>query len=161
MTSRGRILDAVEGISNLIAMSSHLRELITEKLQNETLEGRAELDFIREMVLLERRELMQKFEDKIKDCDEHTRCLLKHAIAYYGYSGELADADTEFLENAKRGEEILNTVISFISGEPPIFCSRCLNDRIDSKQDPSKLLDLTNTTNGTQMMQETEWDHSQ
>lgn len=132
-------------------MTSHLRELVTEKLQNDTIEDQEHLEFLYGMVLMERRKLMERFEQRICEDDKHLRCVLKHAIAYYGYAGELHDVTPEFQENMVAATEILNVVLSILTGQPLTFCSRCINDQLESGHNRKPFI-TTQQTDGMPMM---------
>lgn len=72
---RSRILDSVEAISNLIALNSHLRELLSDEEKQKD-----ELQLVYKLVLETRRKLQSNVESLIDKTDGHYHCALKHAM---------------------------------------------------------------------------------
>ncbi len=126
---RSWILDACEALANLIALCSHVRELLANKETHD--EEYEHLDTYYQVLLLERRTLQAKIEEAIDKTDWHYHCILKHALAYYIYSSELEDADKSMF-NWLMGSwsDILNYAISLMAKEEVTLCSRCLADKI-------------------------------
>lgn len=126
---RSWILDACEALANLIALCSHVRELLANKENRD--EEYDHLDTYYQVLLLERRTLQAKIEEAIDKTDWHYHCILKHALAYYIYSSELEDADKSMF-NWLMGSwsDILNYAISLMAKEEITLCSRCLADKI-------------------------------
>ena len=129
------ILDACEALANLIALCSHVRELLANKDAHD--EEYDRLDTYYQVLLLERRTLQAKIEEAIDKTDWHYHCILKHAIAYYMFSSELEDADKSMFNWLMSSwSDILNYAISLMAKEEVTLCSRCLADKIlDTNED--------------------------
>lgn len=125
---RSRILDSVEAISNLIALNSHLRELLSDEEKQKD-----ELQLVYKLVLETRRKLQSQVEALIDKSDGHYHCAFKHAMAYYMYANELEDADKAFAWQSVEAEMILNSILSLMTWEKITLCSRCLADQILNK----------------------------
>lgn len=132
---RAWILDACEALANLIAMCSHVRELLTDELDDEEREA---LEMYYKYLLEKRRTLQSKIEKVIDKTDGHYHCILKHALAYYMFASELEDADGELFKwLMDEWSEALNFALSLIAKEEVTLCSRCLADKIldNNKED--------------------------
>ena len=129
------ILDACEALANLIALCSHVRELLANKDDHD--EEYDRLDTYYQVLLLERRTLQAKIEEAIDKTDWHYHCILKHAIAYYMFSSELEDADKSMFNWLMSSwSDVLNYAISLMAKEEVTLCSRCLADKIlDTNED--------------------------
>lgn len=129
------ILDACEALANLIALCSHVRELLANKDAHD--EEYDRLDTYYQVLLLERRTLQAKIEEAIDKTDWHYHCILKHAIAYYMFSSELEDADKSMFNWLMSSwSDVLNYAISLMAKEEVTLCSRCLADKIlDTNED--------------------------
>ena len=123
------ILDACEALANLIALCSHVRELLANKDDHD--EEYDRLDTYYQVLLLERRTLQAKIEEAIDKTDWHYHCILKHAIAYYMFSSELEDADKSMFNWLMSSwSDVVNYAISLMAKEEVTLCSRCLADKI-------------------------------
>ena len=144
-TSRWRLQDAVEMIQNYCAIDSHLREKIEGKKQKEDTKNLENLQFMRNMALLNRRKLMKKVLEQLPEDEDHMRCIIKHAISIYGLGGELENADPIFGENALDASETLNVCLSILTGQPLTFCGRCLWDQLNSDNELTNLSSTNHT----------------
>lgn len=130
MTSREYILDLVEYISNQIAITSHLQELLNDKYSEEDSEWIHDLQELINNSINDRRKAMKKMLE-LFDWDKQYRCLVKHAIASWGYATEVmyADKDADYVILQHNSYEQMMKILSkFLKAPAMVTCWRCLQD---------------------------------
>lgn len=139
-TSRGYLLDALESIANLVALSSHYKELIQDLTQTHELSGdETVLDKIEQIksLLSEsvalRRDMMSQLEEEFK-AQKDQWCAVKHVLASYITAWEVYDAtkDPKWAQIALRATDLMSKEVGLwlgIDGELE-SCMRCMADRL-------------------------------
>lgn len=145
-TSRQWILDAVELIANLIAMSSHAQELIniytidfngaSESEQDDIISKINEQKIFLSEANRIRRNYMSALEKEF-GAEKQLWCEFKHAVGTYGFACEVyaANPSNPVLEGGQQDcYELMNKVISaFLNLDELLPCGRCLADKLNSK----------------------------
>lgn len=135
---RSYIYDAIALLGSYLAQCSHIKEHIVKlKQDRELVENQDEtinidkqidiLQWIYEMVISERRNIMDKLEVALQ-AEPIYHCMIKHAIESFNYAAEVEDATDELWDLTTRATDILNAILSLATWNPIEFCSRCLWD---------------------------------
>lgn len=143
MSSRTNIYDKLECCMNLIAMDSHIMELVNS-MQLEEWDTFPEEEFllsISENAINMRRnvmrDLMKQSEALWNEVNNKYRCLLKHAMATYNYTLEVYQSETDEKQRLKwfyiqlDASRNLFLILSKFLWLPNIaVCGRCLLDEL-------------------------------
>lgn len=135
---RSYVYDAIALLGSYLAQCSHIKEHIVKlKQDRELIENQDEtididkqidtLQWIYEMVISERRNIMDKLEVALQ-AEPIYHCMIKHAIESFNYAAEVEDATDELWDLTTRATDILNAILSLATWNPIEFCSRCLWD---------------------------------
>lgn len=135
---RSYIYDAIALLGSYLAQCSHIKEHIVKlkqdrelvEFQDETIDIDKQIDtlqWIYEMVISERRNIMDKLEVALQ-AEPIYHCMIKHAIESFNYAAEVEDATDELWDLTTRATDILNAILSLSTWNPIEFCSRCLWD---------------------------------
>ena len=146
-TQRWEATELIELIANLIASYSHHNELYNS-LQSDLehldiftdeqitqMENDSEWHYNKMISLLEERRLaMRKLKELAIDCDDHMRCLVKHAIASYQFSQEVLNTNMDYLDYihlAETAYQYMYECVSKFLWVTLVTCARCLEDELN------------------------------
>lgn len=137
MTSRQPIIDIVELITNLIASTSHLQELIDWE---EDVDRKDELQQQLYELVDMRRAIMKEIQCK----DNKYWCSLKHAIAQRGFAIEILYATRDMFR-----QDVVDSLTKYMYKTLSAYmwleisdCGRCLADQLaleDNKKDEGNI----------------------
>lgn len=132
MTSRGYLADLIESIGEDIALTSH----IEEKLKTAEDEEFENLNTMLQTALSLRREKMNRLLDLGENGNPLHWCNFKHSLGGYVRATEVYEAthSKEDFELMKKSADLLAMAISLFLGMEFETCSRCLNDKLLTKQ---------------------------
>lgn len=137
MTSRWRLIDAVNLIAEEIAFASHCQELINNAQQEWDTKT---IDHQRDLLqnsINNRRKIMWMIKEKYKDHNKNLWCSLKHAIWAYQFATEClyADQDNEHRREIQQNcfDQMVKTLTLFCWIDEIVTCSRCLEDMLITK----------------------------
>jgi len=146
-SQRWAATELIELIANLIASYSHHNELYNS-LQSDLehldiftdeqitqMENDSEWHYNKMISLLEERRLaMRKLKELAIDCDDHMRCLVKHAIASYQFSQEVLNTNMDYLDYihlAETAYQYMYECVSKFLWVTLVTCARCLEDELN------------------------------
>jgi len=146
-SQRWAATELIELIANLIASYSHHNELYNSlqvDLNNRKIFSEDEAADLEEQsiwhetkmesLLEERRLAMRKLKEMAIECDDHMRCLVKHAIASYQFSQELLNTkmdDLDYIHLAETAYQYMYECVSkFLWIKTLVTCARCLEDEL-------------------------------
>lgn len=150
ITSREAALDAIELITNQIALTSHCQELINtysidyEKEHYQSNKEKIAVKIDQQFEIMSkaidmRRELTNQIKEEF-DTEPKMRCSFKHAVAAYGFATELAYAykDTDkapFYQKFQQQsyEQLMKVASLFLWLEEILSCGRCLLEALQAK----------------------------
>lgn len=146
-SQRWEATELIELIANLIASYSHHNELYNS-LQSDLehldiftdeqiaqMENDSEWHYNKMISLLEERRLaMRKLKELAVECDNHMRCLVKHAIASYQFSQEVLNTNMDYLDYihlAETAYQYMYECVSKFLWVTLVTCARCLEDELN------------------------------
>lgn len=146
-SQRWAATELIELIANLIASYSHHNELYNS-LQSDLehldiftdeqiaqMENDSEWHYNKMISLLEERRLaMRKLKELAVECDDHMRCLVKHAIASYQFSQEVLNTNMDYLDYihlAETAYQYMYECVSKFLWVTLVTCARCLEDELN------------------------------